>query len=99
MDCFHLLPVNQHQISNVDDKPGRLTKDENRILAVDGIGKQDNRAHQREVPKIEGDIALFFLFRSDPLDDKPQGEDDLSEKAKKYPPVDIVHESIQWYTA
>jgi len=61
---------NQDQVARIDDEPGRLTNDEDRILLDDGISQKKGAPGQAEIPEDLRDQAAMVPFRAKLLDEK-----------------------------
>lgn len=57
-----LFAVDQHDISDINDKAGCLAKDENGIPPVNRISKKDGGAGQGQIPEKHRDVALLPSF-------------------------------------
>jgi hypothetical protein len=73
------------QIPKIDRDPERLSENEDRVLTVYGIAKQDEGSEDAEVPKRYRYHALFLFFRGNPLHHKAHGEEKLPGKADGNP--------------
>src|SRR5690606_3155634 len=80
------LPVDEHEVPEIDEDAERLTEDEDRIAPVDGIGQKDQPAREREVPEHDRHHRPARPFRGNPLDEEAAGEHELAEQAEGDPP-------------
>jgi hypothetical protein len=62
------------KISQVDGRAECLSEDKYRIFAVNGIGKQDERPYNTEIPERFRYHALPAFFRRYPLYNKTHGK-------------------------
>src|SRR5712692_622586 len=81
------MPMDQHQVANVDDQAGCLPHDEDRIAAMNGVGERDRAPDHRQIPELNRDVALPLTLRGDPLDDESPGEEKLADKADENPEI------------
>src|SRR5205085_10722619 len=79
--------MDEHEVADVDDEPRGLPDDEHRVAAVNCVRRGDRAADQREVPELDGDVALAPPLRGDPLDDEARRKDGLSGEADEDPEV------------
>lgn len=76
------FPVNEDQVSEVDDEPGGLADDENGVFAEDRIDQQKRPPHDAEDPERKRHDTPPRPFAGNPLDQKAGGKHPLSQKAK-----------------
>src|SRR5687768_5606087 len=64
------MPVDEHQVSDVDDETCALSDDENRVTTVNRVDGGHDSAGQREVPEHDRDVAGLLTLGGDPLNDE-----------------------------
>ena len=82
----------QLQVSQIDEKPQRLSQDKHGILFMQCIRQQHDPAADTEVPEGRGNNALLFFFALKPLHDESGGEQELPHQTECYPPLVVRHE-------
>jgi len=73
-----LLPLNEHQVANVDQKAGGLSDDKHDILANEGVDQQQQASADAEIPEYLRNDALLVLLGMNPLDEKTHEEQELT---------------------
>ena len=73
-----LPDLNEIEIASIDQQPGGLSDDKNRVETVDGVGQQGGAAGDTEIPESDGDDAFPAFFAGNPLDKKAHGEHSLA---------------------
>ena len=68
------MPVDEHQVSNVDDETCALSDDEDRVTTMNRVDGRDDSAGEREVPEHNGDVAGLLTLGGNPLHDEAGAE-------------------------
>ena len=81
------MPVDEHQVSNVNDETCTLSDDEDRVTTMNRVDRGHDSAGQREVPEDDGNVAGLFTLGRDPLDDEARAEEELPAESERDPEV------------
>jgi hypothetical protein len=81
------LFIYEIQVPEVNEIPREISQDENRVHAMNGVSEENKAATQAEIPEGNGDNALLFFLRRNPLEQEPHGEHRLANKAEDDPEV------------
>src|SRR5262249_48292420 len=82
------------KITQVNEHAERLAGNEDDVLTVERIDKQQHSATNREQPKRHGNDAVASPLGSDPLDQEAHREQRLGSKPEQHPPIEPGDENV-----
>src|SRR5262245_58740252 len=86
-----MLAADEVEVATVDEQPGPLAENEDRVQSIDGVGEEGEPAADREEPERERNHALAFPLGGDPLHEEAHGETRLPQEAHQEPQVLRTH--------
>lgn len=67
------VALDEFQIAQVDGESGHLAQRNDQVTLVRGIGQQQGRSRQAEIPEVNRHQAAACAFRQQPLHQKARG--------------------------
>src|SRR5207248_3311145 len=89
------LAADQQQVAGVHEQSERLACDEDRVSAMDRVGKECHSACQTKIPEGDRDDAAPLALALDPLPEEAHHEQELSEEANSDPHYFARAERVQ----